>query len=110
MREIEVLSEAGQLVAANPMAILWFSAPDCGVCDVLRPRVEELMSERFPRIETARIDLARLPEAVAEYQVLTIPTLICFFDGREGKRFSRNFALGEVGAALERVYQICFGD
>jgi thioredoxin-like negative regulator of GroEL len=108
MKTLQTLDQAQALTQQAPIALLYFSGPDCGVCHSLKPKVEELLTERFPRIAAGYIDLAQLPQASGEYQVFAVPTVICYFDGREGPRFSRAFGLGELGDALARVYDICF--
>lgn len=109
MRIIERLEQARE-ITTKPVAALYFSAPDCRVCDALRPRIEQLFEHRFPRAELGWLDLARLPQASGTYQVFTVPTLIGYFDGREGPRFSRSFGLGELEAAIQRPYAIFFGE
>ncbi len=106
MNALENLSQAHDLVQQSPISVLYFSGPDCGVCQALKPRVEALLAERFPRVQAGYIDLAQLPQASGEYLVFAVPTLICYFDGREGPRLSRAFGLGEVEQALARAYQI----
>jgi thioredoxin-like negative regulator of GroEL len=68
----------------------------------------EMVAEEFPRIELLRVDTVAVPEAAGQLEVLTLPTLIVFFAGRETARFVRTFGIDEVRRALERPYAIMF--
>ena len=67
-----------------------------------------LIQEHFPKIQCYQIDCAANPEAAAQHQVFTVPTLLVFFDGQPFMRKSRNFSLGELGAELTRPYNLFF--
>lgn len=96
--------------AGHPAVAIWFSAPGCGVCSVLRPRIKALFEHEFPRFQWLDVDTAAQPAMAAQHQVFTIPTLLVFLDGREFLRRARNFSPAEVRDALERSYGLLFGD
>lgn len=94
----------------QPAVAIWFSAPGCGVCSVLRPRIKALFEKEFPRVRWLDLDTAAKPAMAAQHRVFTIPTLLVFLDGREFLRRARNFSPAEVRDALERPYGLLFGD
>ncbi|MDD3447878.1 MAG: thioredoxin family protein [Gammaproteobacteria bacterium] len=96
--------------AGHPAVAIWFSAPGCGVCGVLRPRIRALFEQAFPRVRWLEVDTAAQPALAAQHQVFTIPTLLVFLDGREFLRRARNFSPAEVRDALERPYGLLFGE
>jgi thioredoxin 1 len=62
-----------------------FWAPWCGPCRVVHPILEEMANERDDlRIVSLNIDDNQ--RTAADYDVLSIPTLILFKDGAEAKR------------------------
>jgi thioredoxin-like negative regulator of GroEL len=91
---------------AAPAAAVYFMSPGCGVCAVLRPKVESLIAARFPRISLAIVDAAAAPELAAQAAVFSFPALIVLFDGREFLRMARNFSVTELERALERPYAL----
>ncbi|RCX33483.1 thioredoxin family protein [Thioalbus denitrificans] len=105
-----VIPTSATAPADRPAAAIWFSAPGCGVCSVLRPRVKSLFEQEFPQILWQDVDTAAQPEVAAQHQVFTIPTLLVFLDGREFLRRARNFSPAEVRDALARPYGLLFGD
>lgn len=95
-------------VRDNEAAAIYFAGADCGVCQVLEPRVRVLLAESFPRIAFARVATEQAAELAAQQSVFAIPTLIFFFDGRESFRYARNFSLAEVERDVVRPYTMFF--
>ena len=98
-----------ELIAQEPALALWFSGPDCGVCAGLRPKLEALFADSFPKFRLVEIACAESPELAASYLVFSVPTLIVFFDGRESLRLSRNLSLAELRGRVQRGYTLLFG-
>ena len=96
------------LISEKPGVLLYFSNDMCSVCKVLKPKVEELLSEDFPEIETRFIDTDKSPVLSGQYRVFTIPTILIFFDGNEQARLSRNISLHQLNEIIERPYSLIF--
>jgi len=97
-------------ITRSPAALIYFSAPDCGVCHALKPKVQRLLREEFPRLQWLEVDIAAEPALAARYQVFTVPTVLVFFDGRESVRLSRGFAMGSLRDQVARPYGLRFQD
>lgn len=102
------LAQITAAVASGAGLAVYFTAPDCGVCKVLRPRLRELIRVEFPRLRWFEVDVAGQREIAGQYQVFAIPTLLVFIDGREVLRRVRHLAPGAVGEELERPYRVFF--
>ncbi|MBD3669565.1 MAG: thioredoxin family protein [Gammaproteobacteria bacterium] len=107
--EFDSLESLQQFIADQPASLVYFSTPQCNVCKVLKPKVVELLETRYPEVNFVYSDVAKIPEIAAQMSVLTVPTLVLYFDGRESARFVRNFSLGELESAIERPYSMIFG-
>lgn len=94
----------------QPAAAVYFSGPDCSVCQVLKPKVLALLEQHFPQLALAEVDCSRASELAAQQSVFTVPTLVIYFDGRELLRKVRNFSLRELADELERPYALFFGE
>jgi len=92
----------------QPAAAVWFSGPDCRVCDDLRPKVAALLATEFPNIARGQIECASQPSIAAHYQVFSVPLLLVLFDHRESLRLARNLSLGDLRQRLQRPYQLLF--
>ena len=95
-------------VREHPICVLYFTTPECGVCKVLKPKLAQMLAERFPGVGFAQVDCAAAPVLAAEMGVFAVPTLIVFTDGRESLRKSRSFGLEELAGALERPYHLLY--
>ncbi|HEY0720120.1 MAG TPA: thioredoxin family protein [Gammaproteobacteria bacterium] len=98
------------LLQEHPAVLIHFSAPDCGVCHSLKPRIAALVAAQFPRLVLAEVDCAASPELAAQQRVFTIPVLLLFLEGRESLRLARNFHLAELRDQLARPYTLLFGE
>lgn len=90
--------------------LLYFSNESCSVCKVLKPRVVELLQERFPRMVSYYVDVDKSPLLSGQHRVFTIPTLLVFFQGREHLRLSRNISLHQLEAQLAKPYELILSD
>lgn len=92
----------------EPALLAYFSTDACNVCKVLKPKVEELIKTKFPKIELAYITSDKLPEVAAQNRIFTAPTILLFFDGREYIRKSRNIGVSELEKEIARLYSMMF--
>ena len=71
-------------VLENGLVLVDFNADWCGPCQMLKPVLEEITSERSTKIVSVNVDDNM--ELAREYGIMTIPCLILFKDGKEVKR------------------------
>ena len=83
---------------------LYFSGEYCNVCHALRPKVKELFSTKFPQLKQIYLDAEEYREISSHYQVLSLPTMIVFMDGREFAREGRTVSLHQLSEQLKRPY------
>ena len=62
------------------MVDLW--APWCGPCKALEPTVEEISNEYEGKLKVVKVNIDENPNIAAQYQVMSIPTLLIFKDGK----------------------------
>ncbi len=105
---IKSYEEFLKLKEKEPALLAYFSTEACNVCKVLKPKVGELIETVFPKIRTVYIQTDKVPEAAAQNQVFTVPTILVFFDGREYIRKSRNIGIGELQQEIDRPYSLFF--
>ena len=76
--------QAEVLEAEGPV-LVDFWAPWCGPCRVVHPILEEIDAERED-LRIVSLNTDENQQTTAQYEVLSIPTLILFKDGAEAKR------------------------
>jgi len=106
---VETPEDLERIIASIPAVLLYFSTPGCNVCQVLKPKVKQLLREKYPAIAFYYINCTALPEVAARFSVFAVPTLLVCFDGRETIRKSRYLGIDELDDALRRPFQLFFG-
>ncbi len=59
---------------------LW--APWCGPCKAIGTTVEEIASEYEGKLKVVKVNIDESPSVAADYQVMSIPTLLIFKDSK----------------------------
>lgn len=106
--EIKSLEEFLNLKDNEPALLAYFSTEFCNVCKVLKPKVAELIAEKFPQIKMVYIQSDKFPDISAQNQIFIAPTIIIYFNGREFIRKSRNIGIGELQHEIQRPYSMLF--
>lgn len=63
-----------------------FYADWCGPCNMMAPIIEELASDLQGKARVGKINVDENQDLAMEYNVMSIPTLIIFKEGKEVKR------------------------
>ena len=58
----------------------------CGPCKMIAPVLDELAQEVEKTAKVVKVNVDHCKEVAAEYQVMSIPTLILFKDGQVDKK------------------------
>ncbi len=98
--EIKIKESQGVLV--------YFKNDFCGPCAALRPKVMELIEQKFPKMEMEIVDSFTNPSLAGQYNVFGNPTLLVFFEGREYIRKSKYISMPELQGEIERLYEMVF--
>ena len=77
-----------------------FWAPWCGPCRVVHPILEEMLAEREDLLIVS-LNVDDNQQTAANYEVLSIPTLILFREGAETKRIVGALPRKRLEAELE---------
>jgi len=67
-------------------ALVDFWAQWCGPCRAVAPVLDQIAAEYAERLTVAKLDVDANPLTVAQYQVVSIPTLMVFKDGQPAAR------------------------
>ena len=79
-----------------------FWAPWCGPCRVVAPALEEIAEARDD-LRIVKLNVDDNQQTAAQYQVLSIPTLILFKGGAEAKKVIGAYPKKRLEAELEPV-------
>lgn len=96
-----------KLIETGDMVLLYFSSKTCGVCTVIKPRVEEML-DKYPNINAVYIDVEASRDIAVQYSIFTIPGILLFVDGKESIREARYINIKEIDTKISRYYSILF--
>ena len=106
MITISTYLEFENCIKENQSVLAYFSHETCNVCKVLKPKVIEMLGLHFPLMKPVFIDTVKSPEIAGQCGVFAVPSIICYFDGKEGFRKSRNIGINELITEIKRPYEM----
>lgn len=95
------------LINKNDMVLLYFGSENCSVCNVMKPKVGELLKE-YPNIKSAQVNVEKSLGISASYNIFTIPGILVFIEGKEIMREARHISIQEMEGKIERYYSMLF--
>lgn len=87
--ELKLSSENFEKEVLNSEQPVWvdFYADWCGPCKMMAPIVEELANDLEGKAKVGKVNVDDNQSLAIQYNVMSIPTIIVFKDGKELKRF-----------------------
>ncbi|MEM0267565.1 MAG: thioredoxin [Thermofilum sp.] len=80
-------AELAESLRGCKVVVADFWAEWCGPCRITSPIVEAVARKYEGRVAVLKINVDEHPELAAKFEVLSIPTIIVFHQGREVERF-----------------------
>ena len=91
--------QAEVLESPDPV-LVDFWAPWCGPCRVVAPVLEEMEAER-ENLRVVKLNVDDNQQTAAQYEVLSIPTMILFRNGQVAKKIIGAYPKKKLEAELE---------
>lgn len=88
MTELNQADFEKQVLQAKRPVLVDFFATWCPPCKMLSPIIEELAEELKGRIEVFKINVDQAREIAQQYNIMGVPTMIVFKNGKEAKRMT----------------------
>lgn len=102
------LEDIKEEIKINSGVMIYFSGTNCGVCEVLKPKIKSLFDEDFSKIKQFYINAQENPQISAYFNVFSVPTILVFLDSKEFIRKSRNISISVFKDELSRPYNLFF--
>lgn len=89
-----------EVLEASVPVLVDFWASWCGLCRMVLPLVEQIAEERQD-VKVCKVNVDEEPELAAQFNVMSIPTLVVLREGREVRRASGARPKEAIEAMLE---------
>ncbi len=97
-----------EIIEENLFCLIYFSNEKCNVCKVLKPKLQNLLENKFPKIKFQTVNIEEKPEVIGQFEIFTIPTVIFFYDKKREFTLNRYMSLFELEKKLERFYNFFY--
>jgi thioredoxin 1 len=86
-----------EVLKGKGLTMIDFWAVWCGPCQIIAPVVDELAQEYEGRLRVFKLNTDDNPDVASRYQIMGIPTLLFFMDGKPIDKI--------VGAAAKKQFK-----
>src|SRR5438132_13124059 len=103
--EVTDVNFQAEVLESESPVLVDFWAPWCGPCRVVAPVLEQIAAER-PELRVVKLNIDENQQTAANFQVLSIPTLILFKGGEPVKTVIGAYPKKRLEQELEPVLQV----
>jgi thioredoxin 1 len=76
-----------EVLSAAEVVLVDFWAPWCGPCRMVGPILEEVAAAKAGKVKIAKVNVDENPELSSKFNVMSIPKMIIFKNGRVVEEF-----------------------
>lgn len=106
MMQTQLTTEQLDALKARQAVLILFGAPHCGVCQAIKPKLEQCMAQNHPEMALVYVDCERSPDIAAQHGVFSLPVVQLFIEGRLSLERGRSFSLLELDAQIARIERL----
>ncbi len=92
-----------EILKADTPVLIDFWAPWCGPCKMVAPELEAVASEYEGKAVVLKVNVDEQQGLATKYNVMGIPTLLLFKDGKEEERIVGYRPRKDLMAAIDKV-------
>lgn len=101
MKHLTDIHDIVQTLADHRLCLFYIKAPDCGVCNVMLDKVEQL-ADNHPSLCSFYTDITEEPLIAGHFLVYSGPTVLLILDGKEIYRGSGFINLVELNHVIHQ--------
>ncbi|MDG6778215.1 thioredoxin family protein [Thiomicrorhabdus sp. zzn3] len=110
MQTVEGLEALESLKQEAEALLILFGGKECNVCHAIKPKLEALLSEHYPKVTQCYVDCHVTTDICAQHGVFTLPTLQVYFGGQRFIEEVRSFSVPKVIEDMARPYSMMFDE
>lgn len=88
MEHLKSVAAVKEVIQSESLTFLYIGQENCSVCHGLKPQISKIMSA-YPEVRLVELDALEVPDVAEAFQVLTVPVLLLFVEGKEYLRKAR---------------------
>ncbi|QCU89982.1 thioredoxin family protein [Thiomicrorhabdus sediminis] len=108
MKDVHTLEELETLKYEQDALLVLYGGKECGVCHTIKPKLIELVSEHYPKIQMVYIDCHADTGICSQNSVFTLPVVQVFFGGQRFIEEVRSFSVQKLVDDIQRPYSMMF--
>lgn len=105
MKNLTKIQDIEQTIVDNRLCLFYIKAPDCGVCNVMLGKVEDI-ADCFPSLCSFYTDIIEEPLIASHFLVYSGPTVLLLMEGKEVYRGSQFIDLEELRYNINRYQKL----
>lgn len=110
MIQIKSLDKLKEEIDTQSPIIIYFSSLNCSVCNILKPKIEEELKSKFPKIKFFEIKSDESADITSYFSVFSAPTILFYIDKKEFFREGRNISINAFSNSIKRAYEMFYGE
>ncbi len=103
MNTLKSQQQLALLKRNSEVLLVLFGGEHCGVCQTIKPQIEEKFSAHFPDLEMLYIDCEQWQTVCAQCGVFSLPVVQVFFMGQKFIEEVRSFSLLDLQHQIEKT-------
>lgn len=108
MQVVTKIDELNELISAQPGLVVLFGGEHCNVCNVIKPKLEEMLGEAYPNLVQVYVDCQKSMDVCSQNSIFSLPVVRVYLDGQMFLERARSFSLQEVIQEIARPYGMMF--
>lgn len=110
MQTVSTLEELDQLKQTNEALLILFGGTTCSVCDAIKPKLEEMISQAFPKMLQVYVNCNETTDICSQNGIFSLPVVQVYFTGQKFIEEVRSFSLGALVNEIQRPYGMLFSE